>query len=262
MASRDSFDQRRMLAALSEFTHTLANQFEVSQVLYELAEHVVKILGVAGAGVSVVDEAGLLRPVTGVNQLTTELELVEEGLQEGPCVDAFAEGRTVVVVDLGTEGGAWPRWSAAAREQGVRAVLGIPLRVRDTSLGAMNIYSAEKRQWRDAEIDVARVLCDMAASYVANASDLEHARRTTEQLQEALESRVIIEQAKGVLASELQCSIDDAFTVLRDHARRHGVTLRSVAEGVVKLGLRPNPDQRTTMRRPRSGSRGTRSDTG
>jgi AmiR/NasT family two-component response regulator len=88
-------------------------------------------------------------------------------------------------------------------------------------------------------VRAARVLGDMAASYVANASDLEQSRRTTEQLREALESRIIIEQAKGMLASEYRISVDQAFVVLRDHSRRHGASLRGVAEAVVTLGLRP-----------------------
>ncbi len=224
---------------LSEFAHTLANRFEVSEVLYRLAEHVVEILGVAGTGVSVVDDAGKLRPVTGINELTTGLEAAEERLQEGPCVDAFHQGAVVVVADLDEDGHRWPNWTAEAKERGVRAVIGVPLRVREDSLGAMNIYSDTPRQWRQSEVRVARVLTDMASSYVANASDLEQSHRTTEQLREALDSRIIIEQAKGVLAAEMGIDVDQAFVVLRDHARRHSASLRSVAHGVVHLGLRP-----------------------
>lgn len=235
----DGFDEELLSRVLSEFAHTLASRFEVSEVLYRLAEHVVEILGVAGAGVSVIDAEGKLRPVTGINELTTGLEAAEERLQEGPCVDAFYQGDVIVVANLDEDAHRWPRWAAEAKERRVGAVIGLPLRVREDSLGAMNIYSKQPRQWRPAEIRVARVLTDMAASYVANASDLEQSQRTTEQLREALESRVIIEQAKGVLAAEMGVSVDRAFAVLRDHARRHSASLRSVAHGVVHLGLRP-----------------------
>lgn len=235
----DGLDEELLTRVLSEFAHTLANRFEVSEVLYRLAEHVVEILGVAGTGISVVDEKGKLRPVTGINELTIGLEAAEERFQEGPCVDAFHQGEVVAVTDLEEEGHSWPRWTVEAKERGVRAVLGIPLRVRTDSLGAMNVYSEQPRQWRQAEIRVARVLSDMAASYVANASDLEESQRTTEQLREALDSRIIIEQAKGVLANEMGVDVDQAFQVLRSHSRRHSVSLRSVAHGVVHLGLRP-----------------------
>jgi GAF domain-containing protein len=232
-------DSELLMEALSEFAHTLANQFEVSEVLYQLAEHVVAILDVAGTGVSLVDEEDRLRPVTGINELTSLLEAREEQFQEGPCVDAFRDRRIVAVPDLDDVDGSWPRWTVEARLRGVRAVLGVPLRVRDGALGAMNIYSTEPRAWSDSDVRAAQVLSDIAASYVVNASELEHSRRTTEQLREALESRIIIEQAKGMLATELGISIDKAFVVLRDHARRNSASMRSVAHAVVNLGLRP-----------------------
>lgn len=239
MAGDDRFDEELLTSVLSEFAHTLASRFEVSDVLYRLVEHVIQILRVDGAGVSVVDEDDMLRPVTVPNELTRKLESVEEAHQQGPCIDAFRDGEVVVVNQLDDQAHQWPDWCKAASEMGVHAVLGVPLRVHERSLGAMNIYNLEAREWRDGEIRVARVLCDMAASYVANASALNQAQRTTEQLQEALESRIIIEQAKGVLAAEQRITIDEAFVVLRRHSRNHGVSLRAVAHAVVTLGLRP-----------------------
>ena len=233
------YDDERLTDVLSEFARTLTGRFEVSEVLYRLAEHVIAILGVRGAGVSVVDERGQLRPVTGINELTLTLETVEEQFQEGPCVDAFKQGDVVVVEDIERDVDRWPKWASEAMRHDVRGVLGIPLRVRDESIGAMNVYSGEPRAWQDADIRVARVLTDMAASYVANASELEQSRRTTEQLREALDSRIIIEQAKGMISVDQDCSVDDAFALLRDHSRRHSVSLRTVAEAVVRLGLRP-----------------------
>jgi GAF domain-containing protein len=240
----EMFDQEMLTRVLSEFAHTLANRYEVSEVLHRLAEHVVEILDVAGTGVSVVDDEGHLRPVTVTNELTTELEATEEQFQEGPCVDAFREGEIVAVDNLDNFTERWPQWTAQARARGIHAVLGVPLRVREESLGAMNIYAEGRRVWTQHEIRVARVLSDMAASYLANASDLQQSRRTSEQLREALESRIIIEQAKGILAAEGDCSVDRAFEVLRAHARRHGASLRSVSHAVVNLGLRPAPPRR------------------
>lgn len=228
-----------MTEVLSEFAHTLANRYEVSEVLYRLAEHIVEILGAVGTGVALTDSDGRLHPVTGINELSLGLETLEERFQEGPCVDAYLLGKVVRVSDLSKPPEQWPRWNKEARERNVRAVLGVPLRVRDESLGAVNIYSAEPREWHDTDVKVACILADMAASYVANASALEESRRTTEQLREALESRIIIEQAKGVLANELRCTVDQAFVVLREHARRNGASLRQVAHAVVHLGLRP-----------------------
>ena len=121
----------------------------------------------------------------------------------------------------------------------------------------MNIYSTEIRTWQEPEIRVACVLSDMAASYVANASDLQESRRLTQQLREALDSRVIIEPAKGILSSELHCTIDLAFAVLRDHSRRHGASLRTVADAVVNLGLRPSTGPRQNAGRQPPGNSGS-----
>jgi len=239
MSEERRIDDDLLLEVLSGFARTLTGRFEVSEVLYRLAENVVAILKVAGAGVSVVDDRGRLRPVTTINELTAQLETVEEEGQEGPCVDSFQRGEVIRVPRLDERAHEWPEWSAEAKRHGVKAVLGIPLRVEGVSIGAMNVYATEPREWGDGEVRAAQVLTDIAAGYVANASDLEQSRRTTEQLREALESRIIIEQAKGMLASEYQISVDQAFAVLRTHSRRHGATLRVVADGVVNLGLRP-----------------------
>jgi GAF domain-containing protein len=236
------FDEERVIGALSEFARTLAGRFETSEVLYRLAEQALDIFAVAGAGVSVRDAQGRLRPVTGINELTTGLEAAQERFQQGPCVDAFRDDRNVVVDDLAAVGDRWPQWNREARRHQVQAVLGVPLRVREESLGALDLYSAHPRQWRESDIRLARVLCDMTASYLANASDLLDSQRTSEQLRGALASRVVIEQAKGIIAAELQCSVDEAFAVLRAHSRAHGANLRSVADAVVRLGLRPAPD--------------------
>lgn len=233
-------NDQMLTRVLPEFAHTLADGHEVNEVLSRLAGHIVEILDADGAGVSLADPHGALRPVTGVNELSAWLEATQEELQEGPCVDAFHSGCAVRVPDLELEPHAWPRWRREARQREVRGILGVPLRVPTQVLGAVDVYSIRPREWDEAEVTVARVLTVMAASYVANASALEDSRRTTEQLREALASRIVIEQAKGVLANDLGCTVDQAFLVLREHARRNSANLRAVAHAVVHLGLRPS----------------------
>lgn len=232
-------DQLLFLKALSEFAQTLARRYEVGDALLHLAEQVVEILDVVGTGVSVRDDSGLLRPVTPVNDLTVDLEGTEEARQEGPCIDAFHTGE-LVVARVADAAGRWPTWCGRAMDRGVVHVAGVPLRAGDEILGAMNIYSGRAEPFSEAELQTAQVLADMASVYVLSASELEKSRRTNEQLQAALDSRVVIEQAKGLLAGERGVSLEEAFEVLRTHSRQRGASLRTVAEAVVQLGMRPS----------------------
>ena len=232
-------DQALLLRALSDFAHTLARRYEIADVLYRLAEHMVEILDLAGAGVSVRDEEGRLRPVTPINDLTRHLEGREEEFQEGPCVDAFHKGEVVVSTNKDDVAARWPRWAIEAQRFGVEAVAGIPMGIDEETVGAVNLYRTRARPWTDAEVTSAKVLTDMATSYLMGASEIDRHRRTAEQLEEALDSRIVIEQAKGVLAAERNIDVDKAFDALRAHARARRVPVRVVAEAVVNLGLRP-----------------------
>lgn len=230
-------DQALFPRMLSEFARTLVVRYEISDVLYDLADRTTKLLGVAGAGVSL-GEGGRLRFVTGVNEATVRVEQTQERTQQGVCVEAYQTGE-VVRVDVADLAGRWEEVEAELRAVGFAAVVGIPMRLDDEVLGAVNVYSAERRTWSDEEVATARVLADMATSYLVNASELERSRRTAEQLNEALQSRIVIEQAKGILSAERKISMDQAFEALRKHARDHNAHLRTVAEAVVNLGLRP-----------------------
>jgi len=231
-------DQRLLMRALSEFAHTLAQGFAVSDVLHDLAEQVTAVLGVDGASVSVQD-GDRLQFVTALDERATALEGVQDAAQAGPCVDAWRSGDVVAVADLRQGPHRWDEYEQAAREAGVAAIASIPMRCDGHSIGTLDLYSTSPREWSDDDLESARILADMATSYVVHASALNRERRLNEQLREALESRIVIEQAKGVLAAERGISVDAAFEVLRRHARSHSATLRSVAEAVVSLGLRP-----------------------
>ena len=122
---------------------------------------------------------------------------------------------------------------------GFLAVAAIPMIAESRVLGVVDLYAHSPRDWTDDDIAAARVFADVATSYIINASELEQTRRTAEQLQEALDSRIVVEQAKGILAADGQVDMDGAFELRRRHARTHNASLRSVAEAVVNLGLRP-----------------------
>ena len=231
-------DQGLFLRTLSEFARTLVVRYEIGDVLYDLADRTTTLLGVAGAGVCLA-EGDRLRFVTGVNDATVRLEQTQERTQQGVCVESFRSGEVVRLDDVAELDGRWPEFETEARAVGVAAMVAIPMRLDDDVLGAVNVYSAERRAWSEDDVATAQVLADMATSYLVNASELQKSRRTAEQLNEALQSRVVIEQAKGILSAERKIPMDQAFEALRRHARGHNANLRTVAEAVVHLGLRP-----------------------
>lgn len=231
-------DQVLFMRTLSEFAQALVRRYEVADVLYDMAGRLIEVLDLAGAGVSLAD-GDRIRFVTGANEATVKVEEAQEAAQEGPCVQAWRTGQPVLVSDIRQPLGRWDAYRAAATHHGFVAVAAIPMKLEARTLGALNLYATRVREWREDELAVARVMADVATSYIINASELDKAERTARQLQEALESRIVIEQAKGMLASERRTSPDDAFRVLRAHARRHNTGLRAVAEAVVHLGLRP-----------------------
>jgi GAF domain-containing protein len=182
-------------------------------------------------------EDGRLRFVTAVSQASGELERSQQEQQAGPCRDAYQSGEVVRVTDVRQESTRWPEFSAIATRLSVAGVAGIPMRLDDQIIGALNLYSPEPREWSDVDIAVARVLADVATSYVVNASKLRQQEQLSEQLQEALESRIVIEQAKGITAYKNAVTIDRAYQRMRRHARNNNASLRLVAEAIVAVGL-------------------------
>ena len=230
-------DQRLLIQTLSEFAETLVKGFAISDVLHSLAERVSAVLRVDGAGVSL-QHAGQLRFVTALDERSTALERAQENSQAGPCVEAWRSGKAVTVTDLRRASHGWVAYEKVARLAGVVAVAGVPLRLNSHHIGSLNLYSSTAREWQGDDLAAARVLADVATSYVINASRLEREQRVSEQLREALDSRIVIEQAKGILAAEHGITVDRAFELMRQRARSRNATLRAVAQAVVDLGLR------------------------
>ena len=231
------YDQPLFLQTLSRFAVVLPGRYDLEATLTELTESLTSVLGLSGSGVTMADGSGRLRFVTAVSQASGDLERNQEEQQAGPCRDAFDTGEVVRVTDVRKESSRWPEFSATAARLSVAGVAGIPMRLADKVIGALNLYSSEAREWTDEDIAVAGVLADVATSYVVNASKLRQQEQLSEQLQQALESRVIIEQAKGITAQQKSVSVDDAYQMIRRHARNNNASLRVVAEAIVAVGL-------------------------
>jgi GAF domain-containing protein len=230
-------DPKLLIETLSRFATTLAGDYEVTDVLHDLTDRVTEVMQLSGAGVSLMD-GERMHFVTVHNDDIIALERVQEGLQAGPCMDAARQGEVVAVSNLRTDLRRWPAYCSKALGLGVVAVAGIPLRSHNVR-GALNLYDCAARPWHPEDLEIARVLADMAAGYVVHASRLNEQRHVNEQLCRALESRIIIEQAKGIVAADHGVSVDQAFKVLRKHANDRNASLRHTADAVVRLGLRP-----------------------
>jgi len=232
------YDRPLFIQTLSRFAVVLPAHYDLEAALSELAESVTQVLNLSGSGVTMADDEGRLRFVTAVSQASGELERNQEEQQAGPCRDAYDTGQVVRVTDVRLESARWPQFSAAATSLNVAGVAGIPMRLADQVIGALNLYAPQPREWSDEDLAVAGVLADVATSYVVNASKLRQQEQLSEQLQQALESRVIIEQAKGIISQKNAVTINQAYDVMRTHARNNNASLRTVAEAIVTVGLR------------------------
>jgi GAF domain-containing protein len=232
------YDQSLFLHTLSRFAAVLPSRYDLQSALSELTESATAVLGLSGSWVTMADE-GRLRFVTAVTEVSGELERDHAQLHPFPCPcrDAYSTGEVVRVTDVRLESSRWPEFSASATRLPMAGVAAIPMRLADQIIGALNLYSPEPRQWSDEDIAVAGVLADVATSYVVNVSKLRQQEQLSEQLQEALESRIVIEQAKGITAYKNAVTIDQAYQLMRRHARNNNASLRQVAEAIVAVGL-------------------------
>jgi GAF domain-containing protein len=223
-----------LLESLERFATTLTSGYGVGDVLHDLTAEMTDVLDLTGAGVTLVHD-GKQRFVTAAVEAIARLERVQEDHQLGPCVDAVTTAQPITVSDLdvGDTGQRWPDYSNAAKTAGIRAVAGIPMLAEGSAVGAVNLYCKEPRIWPAEDLRAASVFANIATSYLVHASAARQHQRTAEQLQQALSTRLIIEQAKGVLATQGEIDMDEAFLLLRKHARNHGLRIHDVARAVV-----------------------------
>ena len=225
-------DHRSLIRTLSDYARTIVGPYEVIDVLYRLTDQAVDVLGVDSAGVSL-DDDGDLGADTASSGSAAAIEEMQAEVAEGPCYDAHRLGRQVTTADL-TKEDRWAEYTPRALEVHCVAAAGIPMWAGDTVIGALNLYRTSPWQWQAEELEIAQVLANMAAGYVVNARTLSASNRLAEQLQRALDSRVVIEQAKGILAGRSGATPQEAFEVMRSYARRHGRKLREVAQEIVE----------------------------
>jgi GAF domain-containing protein len=215
-----------------EMADTLVDDFDVIEFLHMLTERCVQLLGVSAAGLLLTDGQDTLQLVAASSERTRLLELFQLQTDQGPCVDCFRTGQPVSVADV-PSAGRWPRFTAAAAEVGFAAVHALPMRLRDQVIGALNLFDTNPGALDEGRLRVGQALADVATIGLLQERAIRHRDVLTEQLQNALNSRILIEQAKGVLAERLHVDMANAFVVLRGGARNQNRRLTELAQAVV-----------------------------
>jgi GAF domain-containing protein len=223
-----------MLAkALVELADTLVADFDVVDLLTLLTDRCVDVLDVGAAGLMLVAPDGDLRVMASSSETMRVLELFELQAQEGPCLDCYRTGEPVVNQDLAEVDGRWPRFAAEALAAGFHSVHALPMRLRGTVLGALNLFHVEPGRMRDSDVNAAQALADVATIAVLQHRAALEAQVLNEQLNNALNTRIVIEQAKGMVAEREGLDMEQSFIALRRHARNHNLRLADVARDVI-----------------------------
>lgn len=187
-------------------------------------------------GIVLVDADGGLHVMASTSERTADVEEAQLGTREGPCIDCVATGEALEVADLAEKRDEWPTFTRVAEERGFRAVLATPMRLRGQTLGTVCLFSKEPGHLSDRDAALVQTLADAAILSILQQQEIADGRALNEQLQHALDSRVVIEQAKGFLSQRLGVSIDEAFIVLRRQARTSQRRLQDVARQIVETG--------------------------
>jgi transcriptional regulator with GAF, ATPase, and Fis domain len=216
-----------------ELTDTMVAGFDVIDFLHVLTDRSVQLLDVSAAGLLLADPRGQLRVVAASSQAARLLELFQLQNDQGPCLDCFRAGQPVAAADLAAAGHRWPRFAPAARQAGFAAVQALPMRLREQVIGALNLFRAGPGPFDPADVRVGQALADVATISLLHERGMRRSDTLNEQLQTALNSRVVIEQAKGKLAERLGLDMDQAFSLLRHHARSRNLRLSALAQAFI-----------------------------
>jgi GAF domain-containing protein len=225
---------------LVDLADTLVDDFDVVDLLTRLAAQCVEVLDVDSAGIMLAGPSGQLRVMASSSEAMRVLELFEIQAKEGPCLDCYRTAKPVVNQNLAAVNGRWPRFAAEALDAGFHSVHALPMRLRGTVVGALNLFRAHRGEIGSADIDIAQLFADVATIAILQHRAAQEAQVINEQLTHALNSRIVIEQAKGMVAERLSLDMERSFIALRNHARNHNLRLADVANAVIDGSVAPS----------------------
>jgi GAF domain-containing protein len=224
----------RLAAVFVEVADTLVDEFDLREFLNKLAERAACLVDASAVGLMLADQRGRLEFMAGSDESVRPVELFQLQNQEGPGLEAFRTGLPVINVDLAAEAARWPRFVPRATAAGFRSVHAFPLRLREQVVGALNVFGTAKGgHLAGGDVPIIQSLADVATIGLLQERAIRRGELLAEQLQAALHSRIVIEQAKGAVAQMLGITVDEAFAVIRAYARNHNRRLIDLAHTIL-----------------------------
>ena len=230
-------DAELLSATFVNLADTLVAEFDVTDFLQMLTGRSVTLLAASAAGVVLADPRGELRVAAASSEAAGLIELFQLQNDQGPCLDCFRTGQPVTVMDLIAPVQRWPRFAATARQAGFRAVQALPMRLRDQVIGTLNFFHVAPGLPGPRELGIGQALADVATIGLLQERSVRRAEAAAGELQGALNSRVVIEQAKGMLAERVDVDMDEAFQLLRRLARDNNQQLTDVARHLINTPI-------------------------
>jgi GAF domain-containing protein len=228
-----------LIATLVELADNLVDDYDVIDVLTVLTHRCVEAVDVDAAGVMLASPAGELQFVASSSESMRVLELFQIQTNEGPCVDCFRDGLAITNHALSESDGRWPLFTPKALAYGFRSVHSLPMRLRGRTIGALNLFRTHQGTLTEEDAAMAQGLADVATIAILQHRSTMDASVLNAQLNNALNSRIIIEQAKGMVRQATNCDMDQAFSRLRNHARNHNEGLTNLANRVINNAILP-----------------------
>lgn len=223
----------QLVDAFATLADTLVDDYDAVELLQTLVDNCRDLLDVTAAGILLADLDGNLEVVASTSEASRLVEVMQLSAQAGPCIDCYTSGKAVSVPDISTSPPKWDKFRESAAQQGFASVFALPMRLRETTIGALNLLRADSGELNERDVRAAQALADVATIGILHARSLRESDAVRGQLQRALNSRIVIEQAKGVLSQTNKMTTDDAFNLMRQYARSHGMLLSNVAESIV-----------------------------
>ena len=229
--------EHEIIRSFVDLSNELVDDYDVVEMLAQLTAHCASLLDISSAGLLLADGRGVLHLMASSSERTHDLELFQLQGDQGPCLDCYRERQPVRVPDLEAERARWPRFCEAALAVGFRSVHALPMRLKGNVLGTLGLFGEVTGSLDEQDLALAQALVHVASVAIINERAANDRATINAQLQHALTSRIVVEQAKGVLAHAGDLDMASAFTVLRRYARDHGRKLSEVAAGVVAREL-------------------------